>query len=234
MGNILLQLPSSFAALSEEQIYSQFGQPVPQPVVREDKAPLPLNVPANVYEAIWMGIPTETVASQDAKILLSDFGVAFQPDKEMRPNSNTPINVRPPETYFEKDTPLTPAADIWSLACMLWDVMAQRPLFGEILATPDMIMSQQINTLGALPQDWWDRWNMKWEFFNRDGTPIESRRTPSWSCRFERDIQQPRHENEVLGTMDAEEAQAFTTMLQSMLVYQPTKRLLAKEVLHTE
>ncbi|TWU70488.1 hypothetical protein ED733_000646 [Metarhizium rileyi] len=173
-------------------------------------------------------------AIQDAKILLSDFGVAFQPQKESRLQSNTPINVRPPETRFEQSTPLTPAADIWSLACMIWDVMAQRPLFGEILATSDMMTSQQVNTLGTLPRDWWDKWNAKWEFFKQDGTPIESRRTPSWSRRFERDIQEPRHENNLGGILDTEEVQAFTSMLQSMLAYRPANRPTAEEVLKTE
>ncbi|KZZ92115.1 protein kinase domain protein [Moelleriella libera RCEF 2490] len=91
--------------------------------------------------------------------------------------------------------------------------MAQRPLFGEILATSDMITSQQVNTLGALPRDWWDKWNATSEFFKQDGTPIESRRTPSWSSRFERDIQQPMREDTLEGSSDIEEAQAFTSML---------------------
>ncbi|OAA44113.1 protein kinase domain protein [Metarhizium rileyi] len=234
LGNVLLQLPYSFSALSEEQIYSQFGRPMPQAVVREDRASLSSNVPGYVYESIWLGMPTETLAIQDAKILLSDFGVAFQPQKESRLQSNTPINVRPPETRFEQSTPLTPAADIWSLACMIWDVMAQRPLFGEILATSDMMTSQQVNTLGTLPRDWWDKWNAKWEFFKQDGTPIESRRTPSWSRRFERDIQEPRHENNLGGILDTEEVQAFTSMLQSMLAYRPANRPTAEEVLKTE
>ncbi|KAK2603658.1 hypothetical protein QQS21_004131 [Conoideocrella luteorostrata] len=234
LGNVLLQLSCSFAALSEEQLYSQFGWPIPQAVVREDKARLSPNVPAYVYEAVWLGMPTEDVAIQDAKIMLSDFGVAFMPSKESRLQSNTPINVRPPETRFEHNTPLTPASDIWSLACMIWDIMAQRPLFGEILATSDMMTSQQVNALGVLPRDWWDKWNARSEFFTQDGTPIESRRTPSWSHRFERDIQEPRRENNLGGSLDIEEQQAFTCMLQSMLRYQPANRPTAEEVLNTE
>ncbi|TQV90313.1 protein kinase domain-containing protein [Cordyceps javanica] len=234
LGNVLLQLPRSLTALSEEQLYSQFDRPTPQAVVREDKMCLSSNVPAHVYEAIWMGMPTESLAIQDAKILLSDFGVASQPEKESQLQSNTPINFRPPETRFEQKTPLTPAADIWSLACMIWDVMAQRPLFGEILATTDMITSQHINTLGAFPRDWWNKWDAKWKFFKSDGTPIESQRTPSWSSRFERDIQGPRREKNMGGSLDIEEAQAFTFMLRSMLAYQPADRPTAEEILNTE
>lgn len=118
---------------------------------------------------------------------------------------------------------------------MLWEMMAQRPLFGEILATSDIITSQQVNALGVLPKDWWDKWTARSEFFQSDGTPIESRRTPSWDSRFERDIQEPRRKTVDLGgSLDANEAKAFTSMVRSMLSYRPAGRLTAKDVLEAE
>ncbi|EFY84826.1 protein kinase domain protein [Metarhizium acridum CQMa 102] len=233
LGNILLKLPCGFNKLSEEQLYCQFGQPDPRPVVRQDGEPLPSKVPTHVYEAIWMGKPTEDLTLQDANLMLTDFGVAFRPSQEVRLKSHTPIDIRPPETRFEPRTPLTYSSDIWSLACTIWNFLAQRPMFGEILATPDMITSQQVNALGPLPRDWWDRWDKKLDFFTEDGTPIECLRSPSWDRYFEEDIQEPRRER-IMGVLDAEEAKAFTAMLRSMLAYKPADRLTAKQVLQTE
>lgn len=177
-------------------------------------------------------MPTENVAVQDANVLLSDFGAAFKPDPGSRTQSNTPINVQPPQTLFELDIPVSYAADIWSLACMMWDVMAQRPLFGETLATPDIILSQQVNALGELPKNWWDGWEAKSKYFQEDGTPIESCRTPSWDRRFERDIQQPRRDKDGLGgCLDVKEAEAFASMVRSMLSYRPVHRPTAADVL---
>jgi len=180
-----------------------------------------------------MGIPTEDVTFQDVHVMLTDFGVAFRPSEKERLQANTPIDIRPPETRFDQSTPLTPASYIWSLACAIWNMVAQRPLFGEILATPDMITSQQVNALGPLPRDWWDKWDSKLEFFTQDGLPIESHRPPTWEHRFERDIQEPRRENG-LGVLDAKEAGAFASMLRSMLAYKPGNRSTAKQILETE
>lgn len=114
----------------------------------------------------------------------------------------------------------------------MWDAMAQRSLFGEILATPNIIISQQVNALGKPPKNWWDAWEARSDYFQEDGTPIESRRTPSWDSRFERDIQQPRRDKDGLGgCLDAKEAEAFISMVRSMLNYRPARRPRAADVL---
>lgn len=233
LANILLRVPPGFHGLSQTQIYDQFGEPDPQPVVRNDGESRTAHVPSNVYEAIWMGKPTEELTLDDAKLILIDFGVAFNPSQEQRLNSCAPIDIRPPETRFEPTTPLTFASDIWSLACAIWNLLAQRPIFGEILATPDIITSQQVISLGRLPTAWWHKWETRRNFFAEDGTPIESRRTPSWDTSFERDIQQPRREQS-MGALDDKEAAAFTGLLRSMLAYKPEDRPTTKEILESE
>lgn len=230
---MLLQIPLSVHELSETQIYDEFGEPDPQPVVREDGEPLTASMPANVYEAIWMGKPTEELTLNDARLILIYFGVAFKPSQERRFKSYAPIDIRPPETRFEPTTPLTSASDNWSLACAIWSLLAQRPLFGEILAKPDIITSQQVNSLRLLPTVWWNTWQTRRNFCAEDGTPIESRRTPSWDTRFEKDIQQPRREQS-MGALDEKEAAAFNGMLRSMLSYKPEDRPTTKEVLESE
>lgn len=178
-------------------------------------------------------MPTEELTVEEARIMLTDFGVSFNPTEETRVKSYTPVDIRPPESRFEPSTPLTFSSDIWSLACAIWNLVAQRPIFGEILPTHDIITSQQINTLGQLPPEWWAKWDARLHFFTDDRVPLPSQRSPTWDERFERDIQSPRRERN-LGMLNDEEREAFTDTLRWMLAYRPGDRPTAKEILQTK
>lgn len=61
---------------------------------------------------------------------------------------------RPPETYFEITKPLTFSSDIWTLACTIWEIIAQRSLFEGFFTDEDDMTRQQIDMLGPLPNEW--------------------------------------------------------------------------------
>ncbi|UPL04352.1 hypothetical protein LCI18_015286 [Fusarium solani-melongenae] len=156
LGNILLQLPSTLDQLSDKQLYDQFDPPDPEPV-------------------LWLGDASEKVPLSESKLLLADFGTAFYPAQESRLRSYTPLEIRPPETRFEPTTPLSFASDIWSLACTIWAIVGQRPFLDSFLLNQDDATRDQVDALGRLPPEWWEKWEARSKSFIEDGRPKEDR-----------------------------------------------------------
>jgi serine/threonine protein kinase len=166
-------------------------------------------------------------------MLLTDFGVAFKPSEESRTSYPIPFMLSPPEKHFLPDRPVSFPSDIWSLGCAIWSVVAQGDLF-TIWGSHNDLICDHTETLGALPHEWWERWEGRSEFFDESG---------NWKCddepprslidRFEGWIQKPREEAgmEIMGS---EEKEAFLGLLRSMLKYLPDERISADEVLESE
>lgn len=229
LGNVLLHLPSSLNSLSEEQLYERYGAPEPEPVVRLDGAPLGLGVPSHAIPPIWFGKWCEKIALSDAKLLLTDFGVAFRPSTEVRCESYAPLEIRPPETRFQPSTPLSFPSHIWSLGCTIWVLISHRSLFDVFFATADEVAADQVDLLGR----WWEQWEGRAKQFDETGKAIEDRCVWSWERRFEKWVQQPRRDKK-MATLDEREKRAFEAMMRLMLRFRPEHRPNAKEVLQTE
>ncbi|KAH6641080.1 kinase-like domain-containing protein [Chaetomium tenue] len=233
LGNLLLQLPSSLDGLTEGELYDKYGAPEPEPVVREDGKPLGRGVPSQVVPAVWLGDCPERIALSEARLLLTDFGVAFRPATESRFQSYTPLEIRPPEARFEPENALSFASDIWSAGCTIWALLAPRPLLDMFLATDDDVVAQWVDVLGPLPAEWWEKWETRSKYFNDANQPVEGRWAWSLDQRFEEWVQKLRRE-EGMATVDDRERAAFLAMLRWMLAFRPEERPSAKEVLETE
>jgi serine/threonine protein kinase len=232
MGNILLQSPN-LDSLSTEQLYDEFDPPDPEPVVRVDKHPLTSpSVPAHVYSPIWLGKPSDEVSLPEAKIVLADFGTAFCPAEESRFESYTSLQILPPEVRFEPTEPLTYASDIWSLGCMIWAILGARPFLDNWLFGPDDATADQVDALGPMPGEWWEREGRGKRFIG-NGKPKEGREVWTFDRRFEDAILAPRRRRGTEG-MGEEERDAFFEMVRGMLVFKPGDRLSARQVLATE
>ncbi|PLB46176.1 kinase-like protein [Aspergillus steynii IBT 23096] len=230
LGNILLRLPTDFDTLSVEELYAKYGPPTSEPIVRHDNQPLAPNVPKKAVLPVWLGKLCEKFTSPEVSILLSDFGEAFMPSMEDRCQSHVPIAFAPPESVFEPRTPLSYASDIWTLACPIWSILGQRPLFEGILATQDDITAEQVDVLGKLPAEWWHEWPARQECFTDDGEARSDRHARSWEDRFISHIQRPRSEAGISGIC-VEEKAAVLDMLRSMLAFRPEMRATARDVL---
>ncbi|KNG79992.1 protein kinase domain protein [Aspergillus nomiae NRRL 13137] len=231
-GNILLQLSRQFDQLSAEMLYEQYGEPVLEPVNRLDGQKLPPGVPDYGVLPVWLGEASENVTLPEAKIRVSDFGEAFSPVKEKRFESRTPLLVSPPEARFEPNEPLTFPSDIWTLACTIWDIIAQRSLFEGFLTNEDDMTRQQIGSLGPLPAEWWRKWEAGRVEFTKRGEPIDRLKSvnQSWEDRFETSVQRPRIEEGML-PLEPSERDALLSMLRSMLSFRPEDRPSAQQVL---
>lgn len=225
---------------STSELYERFGEPESEAVVRLDGKPLLDGVPARVFIPGWFGVPSDEIVLGDEKIILSDFGESFNPDKELRFSSKTLPLLQPPEARFS-DQPLSFPSDIWTLACTIWEIFGQRPLFEAFFPSADRVTMEQVEVLGILPPEWWRKWSRRLEWFNEDGEldskPGSSRGHDgvrrTLDKRFDYCIQEPRAEAG-LETVTEEERRAFERMLRSMLAFRPEERATAQQVLHSE
>ncbi len=214
-------------------MYEKYGAPDLEPIIRLDGKPLPLGVPSRAVVPVWLGEPSEEVTLPEAEVLLSDFGEAFSPSQDVRYESHTPISIRPPETRFAPKQPLSFSTDIWTLACAIWAISGQRPLFDGTLATEDDITYEQVQALGMLPPEWWEQWDAGRHWFTKAGEPVENRPVRSWEDRFEYSIQKPRRD-EGLTAFDPEEKSAICAMLRSMFSFRPEDRPTAQQILKSD
>ncbi|KAI1038053.1 hypothetical protein LB505_001490, partial [Fusarium chuoi] len=235
LRNVLLQLPGSeIDQLSIQQVYEKYYEPEPYPVARTDGQPVTsTSVPKNVYRPNWLGKPSDEVLLSEAKLWLADFGTAFNPSQETRLVSYTHLQNRPPEAKFDPTKPLTFSSDIWSLGLMVWEVMGDGPFMSSFLFNWDEVIADQVNALGPLPREWWEKWEAKLNEFEENGQPKGQREYWSLEKRFHMNIQDPRME-EGTEQMDNDESHAFLDMIKGMLRFRPEERLTADQVLRSE
>lgn len=237
LGNILLKVPSNFDLLSLDKLYEKYGAPELEPVHLDgnpDGNPLPPGVPPYAITPIWLGEASEKITLAEARILLTDFGEAFSPSKEVRYESRAPLVLRPPEARFELNKPLSFSSDIWTVACTIWSIIAQRPLFEGFLATEDDMTCEHVDTLGVLPPEWWKRWEARQNKFTEDGKPINRAYGyfRSWDDRFEDSVEKPRRDKGI-PSFDAKERDAIFHMLRPMLSFRPEDRPTTKQILQS-
>ncbi|KAG5914993.1 hypothetical protein E4U61_005128 [Claviceps capensis] len=92
------------------------------------------------------GEPDKEPLLGEAKLVLSDFGVAFRPDEKSQFVSHALAAVmRPPELQFEPEVPLTFASDMWSLGYAIFELLAHRTILDEYCVMYETnIIAQQI------------------------------------------------------------------------------------------
>jgi serine/threonine-protein kinase SRPK3 len=227
-------LPPEIDQLSDEQLYEKYGPPTTEPVVRFDGQKLPPGVPTHGTVPVWLGKPSDEVRLPEAKILLIDFGEAFEPAREEKYVSHTPLCTRPPEAHFEPSKPLSFPSDMWSLACAIWSILGQRPLFDPWLVNIDDVTRWQVDAFGILPPEWWLLWEDRGKWFDDNGVPLENREGVfSLEDRLRFSTQEPR-QKEGMGLFEQDEEKALLARLRSMLRYEPGDRSTAGEVLGSE
>lgn len=229
----MLRLPNNMDELSPEQLYEKYGRPNIEPIVRLDGKPLPGGVPTHGVVPIWLGKESELVTLTEAKIFLTDFGESFLPTMTQRRYSNTPDILVPPEIYFLPYGTVSFSSDIWTLACTIWDIIGQRPLFEGFNPSKDWMIKEQVDTFGKLPHDWWQKWDARQRWFNEEGKRTSGLAGRSLTDRFVDSVQLPRQEQTVEDVGQAEKT-AILNMLRGMLTFMPDKRLTAAEVMESE
>ncbi|ROW07162.1 hypothetical protein VPNG_07339 [Cytospora leucostoma] len=237
LGNVLLKFPRSMSEMPSDKLLETFGSPVLEPVriiSDEKEQPLPVGVPPHIVIPAWFGTRSEDIKFDEASVILADFGEVFTPSTEQRFYSNTPLTVRPPEARFAPEKPLSSAADIWTLACSIWTILGQRPLFDIFSFTDDYVTREQVDALGRLPEDWSARWGTQSQYFDSQGDLLDHTcKRRSLEVRFEDSIQLPRRECG-MKSIEPKEQVALLGMLRAMLAFVPEERPTAVSLLDCE
>ncbi|KAG5791194.1 hypothetical protein H9Q69_009742 [Fusarium xylarioides] len=200
-------------------------------VTRTDGQPVTSSsVPKNVYTPNWLGKPSDEVLLPEARLWLADFGTAFNPSQETRLLSYTHLQNRPPGAVFDSTKPLSFSSDIWSLGLMVWECMGSGPFMSGFLWDEDEVIADQVDALGPLPHEWWEKWETRTSLFTEDGQRKGGVETWPLQKRFDLTIRREKKTEK----LDVEESRAFLDMIKGMLRFRPEERMTADQVLRSE
>lgn len=229
--NVVFTLPD-IDSWTIEQIYENFGKPRTDTVSRLDDQPLDPAVPPYTVELVYFFRPTRMRLTKQIKIM--DFGEASFSNEE-RVKSNTPMLLRPPEAFFNESIGMP--ADIWALACAIFDLFGKRSLFESFIPDKDSVLLEMIETLGMLPDRWWRRWKTRRRYLLDDGawnpkTMILDEEFKPLALRIKRmRLTRKGCIDEGSEQLDGEALVGLHNLLTSLLRYEPSQRLTTKEVL---
>lgn len=105
----------------------------------------------------------------EARIFLAEFGESFLPSTTQHRYSKTPAILVPPEVYLLPLKTLSFPTDIWTVACTLWSIIEQRPLFEGFNPSADWMIKKNVDVIGKLPSKWWQNWDARLIWFSEEG-----------------------------------------------------------------
>ena len=232
-GNILFRLPNAIDDLTTDELYEKYTKPIPIEMERLDRLPPDPWVPTHGIFPIWFGCRSDRLPLSEARILLNDFGESFQPAVTPQASSRLPPHLRSPELFLDPEALVSFPAEIWSLACVIFDIMGAAPMFHTWLQSEDAILADHVDALCRLPDEWWASWENRAKFFDDHDQRVGDDPPRSLEERLEYSIQGPRREFG-MAEMDEEEKQAFLELMRSMLKFRPEDRVSAQQVLESE
>lgn len=238
LGNVLFKLPDEYCRWSDEKLSAECGEVRLEAVQTFDDKPIPPNVPHHATLPVALPLKTESLSDlgvEEARVLLCDFGEAYRPAKETRLECLAPVPCRPPESKFEPTEPKSFPSDIWTLACTVWNTLSSySPFDPAIFCDEDASLRLQVEALGKLPEEWWEKWDARREYFTEEGDirwyPGRRAHVATLQWLFEKRMDDMRRRYE-LESMGLDERQALLDMLRWMLAYRPSQRASIGDVL---
>ncbi|KAF4955680.1 hypothetical protein FGADI_4373 [Fusarium gaditjirri] len=177
---------------------------------------------------------------QNLKVKLSDMGGAYFFDNPPQ-KPVVPIGLRAPELVLNGE--LHKTQDIWSFGCMLFELIAGRPLFyifgpfKDETEPDDEHLLEVIDRLGPLPDELYSHWETSSRYYTKDG------KLYNWALGGVEEGEEPNMpEPSMLSTMEEafdkespemtdEEAEEVKKLIRWILQYDPAKRPSAEEIL---
>lgn len=223
--------------LSEEELLQLLGQPEKAYVRTESGDDLPASSPQYLtHSADTYRLGSEYLTEQ---ICVIDFGEAY-PVQAPPPDLGIPENYLPPEILLDEENAVGIACDLWALGCTLFEIRQQLPLFYMIYDV-DELLAEMVRFFGKLPEEWWDKWEGRAEYFDEQWTWL--REEEEWTLEVllstPREVLEPggsgvraggERSKKILITPE-EEQKLMADLLYKMFCYDPKQRLSAEEVL---
>ncbi|KAF2023257.1 kinase-like protein [Setomelanomma holmii] len=203
-------------ALREEDLLQKLGKPETGIVQRNDRQPLEPGIPQYLVRPTSYPID---VKSSFKSIKIVDFGQSFL-SHDSPSALNTPLPVRAPEIIFRDN--LDYRVDLWSMGCILFELVVGQPLFDSFMTTPAILVRQMLETVSDnLP----DRWQNEWRAMN--GTLTSDKST----CFLQSWLEEMYFDGERSEDMSREDIVRVGVLIGSMLRLEPSARASAKAVL---
>lgn len=170
-SNILLQLSDQTKNWSDRDIYGKLGQPITEKVQAAIEGDdVPKSGPSYLVEPLHFSDLHRKYFSE--KILLIDFDQSFLLRSLPVDGVGTPIAYSSPEAIFDRKAGIK--SDIWALGSTIFEIRAGTQLFASFFGGPNEILRQMVQTLGKLPEPWWNSWEQRKMYFDDDGKPKTS------------------------------------------------------------
>jgi len=222
--------------LPEEELLSILGEPEKAHVRTESGDDPPVSSPQYLTHAADISnLGDEYLTDQ---ICVIDFGEAY-PISSPPEDLGIPENYLPPEMLLDEENAIGPACDLWALGCTLFEIRLQIPLFYMIYDV-DELLAEIVRFFGKLPDGWWDKWDVRDDFFNKQGEWLrdeEEEWTLEALLRKPVEVFEPHGDGdhfekvkkELITSM--EEQKLIADLLYGLFRYDPEERLSTEEVL---
>lgn len=230
---------------SEDEVFVRLGQPQRDPIRTISGSEPGASAPRYLVESNSLIDPR--FLTED--IMLVDFGQSFSFPCDDRPREDIgiPFSCCAPEILF--DSIMDKYSEIWALGCVIYEIRAGQQLFSTWFGGRDETLRQMVQTLGKLPDQWWNTWSERTSFFSDDGKPktewndgqplaveypmgemIADIGTEDWQNV------EPRKAEAMLepigATVPYEEALHLKDLLDGILKWSPEERTSLEEILH--
>ncbi|KAG8158661.1 hypothetical protein KVR01_011783 [Diaporthe batatas] len=220
-GNLAFKIPV-LDHLSEEHFREKIGKPETALVTRTNgKAsgdPGP-NVPPYLVRPTSFTKHIREGLRMNPYIKIIDFGESFQ-----MPNAptklHTPLVVRPPECIFSDR--LDHRVDLWSMACLLFELVTGQPPFDSIMVTPDTLIPQMMECCeDDLPDLWLEKWRQMNKIKPSDDPP----------CTLQEWLEEVYFNPDRDSGFTKQDIERVGYLISRMLKFEPSSRAQAKEIL---
>ncbi|TPX07214.1 uncharacterized protein E0L32_010917 [Thyridium curvatum] len=232
-SNILVKL-RDLNQLSEDELISLLGQPK-KAYVRTESGEDPPD-----FSPRYLTLPADTWRLSDKyltdQICVIDFGECY-PMSSPPADLGIPENYLPPEVLLGHDKAIGPACDLWALACTLFEIRQQIPLFYMIPDT-DELLAEMVRFFGKLPQSWWDSWEARKDYFDDKGAWLRDDEDWSLEVLLSKPSEVIEQSGENRGAVENRletpplEQRLMADLLRKMCCYEAGKRLSTEEVLN--
>ncbi|KAI0879378.1 kinase-like domain-containing protein [Hypoxylon argillaceum] len=217
--NIAFTLPT-LTFLNESRFLEKFGRPETMPVRSLDGMALTAHVPNYIVRPISFNVQDirEGLRTSTAKII--DFGEAFFQSQNAAA-VHTPLVVRAPEAIF--DDCIDQRIDMWSMGCLLFELVAGQPPFDAVMLTRAILVSEMMEFCGdELP----DRWREKLDAMGMGRTGSTSD-TPCTLLDWLEDIY---FDDNKVSEFTRQDIARVCELVTRMLKLEPSSRASAKEI----
>ncbi|RDI86977.1 hypothetical protein Vi05172_g3209 [Venturia inaequalis] len=133
---------------------------------------------------------------------------------------HTPLPVRAPEIIFGEKFDYR--VDLWSMGCMLFELVVGQPPFDSFLTTPTILVRQMLEMANdELPE----RWQQKWRAMDSAAPGERSGYTPQqW-------LEEIYFDGERNDDLTREDILNVGRLVRSMLLFEPSNRASTEEIL---